>query len=74
MVANFLHHFPQYSLRDLQDGTLPLHEMLWLYAGMMDSTMPEATAPVDEQVAEQTRGIALRAHERAKQSKRRRGW
>ncbi len=71
MVANFLHHFPQYTLRDLCDGTLGLQEMFWLYAGMMDVAAPETTAPVEQQVAEQTRAAALRAHE---QAKRREGW
>ncbi len=72
MVANFLHHFPQYTLRNLCDGTVALHEMLWLYAGMIDATAPEdATASVEDQVAEQTRAIAAQAHERAK---KRGGW
>ncbi len=71
MVANFLHHFPQYKLRDLCDGTLALHEMLWLYGGMMDAVTPGATESVEDQVAEQTRAAALKAHARAK---KREGW
>lgn len=73
MVAAFLHNFPQYTLQDLQDGTLSLSEVLWLHAGMMDNTAPEATESVEEQVARQTRAVALRVHSRAKQEKRR-GW
>jgi len=73
MVAAFLHHFPQYKLQDLQDGTLSLPEVLWLHAGMMDNLAPEATESVEEQVARQTRAAALKAHERTKRE-RRRGW
>lgn len=69
MVARFLHYFPQYTLRDLTDGTLSVEEFRLLYAGMTDNLNPEQTEPVAEAMGRRTREAHIRAR-----SKARGGW
>ncbi len=65
MVARFLHHFPQYTLADLADGTLSMGAFFYLWGGLLDCEAPEATEPTEETVARKTREIARAAHARA---------
>jgi len=61
MVAQFLHHFPQYTLDDLADGTLSVPAFRMLYAGMIDNTNPEQTDPLSEVMARRVRASHLKA-------------
>ena len=45
-LAKFLHHYPQYQLSDLRDGTLSVAEFRLLFAGMIDELHPEMTEPL----------------------------
>lgn len=65
-LALFLHYFPQYTLKDLQEGALSLGEFRLLYAGMVDQVNPEATEPDEEKVAR----LVREAHSKAKAPKR----
>lgn len=65
LIARFLHYFPQYTLRDLQDGTLSLGEFRMLLAGMTDNTNPEVTMPLEELVSQRVREMHLRHKKRS---------
>ena len=55
MLAQFLHFYPQYTLRDLRDGTLTIPEFRLLYTGMLDVEHPDMTEPLEEQATRLTR-------------------
>ena len=69
LVAQFLHHFPQYRLSDVTDGTLSMPEFVYLVGGMLDIENPQATETGKERVDRAVR----EAHDKASDGQKR-GW
>lgn len=70
MVGRFLHYFPQYTLRNLEDGTLSMGRFFYLWGGLLDNEAPEATEPVEDTVERRTKEAAAAAHAAALQRQR----
>jgi hypothetical protein len=61
LIAKFLNFYPQYTLRNLSDGTLTLGEFVYLGGGMLDVLAPESTEPFEDKVESAVKASHLKA-------------
>ncbi len=61
VIGRWLHYFPQYTLRNLADGTVSVGEFFYLWGALLDNEQPEVTEPAEVAMTRAVRAAHIAA-------------